>query len=253
MEKAKLIDALSQSIPRQLVCELVDEFLALRHDVVTGTLGRSAPGKFVETFVQILQFLERGKYEPSPRVDEYLRGLESRSTPHDDGLRICAARVARAMYALRSKRNIVHKNQIDPNIYDLRFLHSAAQWILAELIRTVGVVSMQEAGNLAEQVQLPVGGLIEDFGRHRLVLEDLSTRDELLVLLHSYYPKFIMIEQIVDSLDRRPKKTVQKVLHDLWKEKMVDGSRVQGYKLTKKGFHEAVKVIRSCLESESET
>ena len=73
----------------------------------------------METVVQVLQALEQsGTYDDQPDVDAYLRGLESRSSNLPDGLRICASRLSRAMYALRSRRAIVHKGSLDPSWYD---------------------------------------------------------------------------------------------------------------------------------------
>src|SRR5437870_1575516 len=135
MDQAFLRTALETTLPPQLAADLVAEFLEIRRDVATGTLGRASPGKFVETIVQALQALENGgRYDKQPQVDSYLRGIESRSSTLPDGLRICASRLARAMYALRSKRNIVHKTEIDPAVYDLRLLYAGAQWLLAELL-----------------------------------------------------------------------------------------------------------------------
>ena len=122
MDKAVLIAALSQKLPQKLAEDLVNEFVEVRQDVATRTLGRSPSGKFVETIVQILQHLETNTYEEHPNIEQYLKNVESRPSTLDDGLRICGARIARGMYALRSKRNILHKGNVDPNTYDLRFL-----------------------------------------------------------------------------------------------------------------------------------
>lgn len=252
MHKDELVKAFTGPLPAQLAKDIVDEFLALRQDVATGTLGRSAPGKFVETLVQGLQFLESGKFEQKPSVDDYLRNLESRSVPLDDGIRICAARIGRAMYTLRNKRNISHKGQVDPNTYDLRYLLSGTQWILAELIRLTSGLSMEEAGKLIEQVQTPVGGLVEDFGTRKLVLTDLPTREEILVLLHSHYPDPVTNPQITSSLDRRSDKTVRNVLRTLWKTKLIEGNNKNGYKLTRRGFSEATTVVSRCVASQTE-
>ena len=126
MDRNKLITALSKSIPQKLADDLVHDFLQLRQDVATATLGRSSGGKIVETFVQILQHLETGTYDAKPDVDGHLRGLDSR-TKLDDGLRICGGRIARALYAIRNKRNVVHKGSVDPNTYDLRMLLHGAE------------------------------------------------------------------------------------------------------------------------------
>ena len=50
--------ALAHMLPSKLASDIVQEYKTIREDVATGTLGRAAPGKFVETFVQILQHLE---------------------------------------------------------------------------------------------------------------------------------------------------------------------------------------------------
>jgi len=215
----------------------------MRQDLATETLERSAPGKFVETFVQILEYLESGTYEEKPEVDKFLRGLESRSSPVGDGLRICGARIARAMYSLRSKRSVVHKGQMDPSVFDLRFLHHAAQWIVAELIRTESGISMEEAGRLVEMVQLPAGGLVEDFDGVKLVVEQMTGRDEALVLLHREYPKAMSLADLRCSMSRCASGTVKNVLRAMWQERLVEGDP-SGYRLTGPGHVRAVAIYK---------
>lgn len=248
MDRSKLIAALNKQLPSELAEDMTNNFLILRQDMVTGTLGRSAPGKFVETLVQILQFLESGTYENNPKVDGYLLKLESRSTTLDDGLKICATRIGRAMYTLRNKRNIAHEGSVDPNGYDLQFLHGASQWILAELIRTVSGVSMGEAGKLVEQIQVPAGGLIEDFGERKLVLKDLTVKEEILVLLHSYYPSEVSTANVVSSMSRRSSGTVRNSLRTLWGNKLLEGNGATGYKLTQRGLTEAIGIVKRYTE-----
>src|SRR5207249_2219977 len=105
-----------------------------------------------------------------------------------DGLRVCAARIARSIYTLRNKRNIAHKSDIDPNSFDLAFINQGASWIMAELLRNASGISMQEAGALIELVQAPVGTLVEEIDGTRLVHADVGLQGEVLILLHSHYP-----------------------------------------------------------------
>ena len=53
--------------------DLVESYLTIRHDAATKTYGRAAPGKFVETVVQVLQYMATGSYDASPKVDDYLK------------------------------------------------------------------------------------------------------------------------------------------------------------------------------------
>lgn len=244
MEKAALIDALAKKLPRNLAEDLVNEFVELRQDVATKTLGRSPSGKFVETIVQILEFLETHSYSTPPNIEQYLKNVESRACPLDDGLRVVGARVARGMYALRSKRNILHKGNVDPNTYDLRYLLHGAQWLIAELLRNVSGLEMEESGQLIEMVYAPVGQLVQDTGFRKLVLHDkLTPSEELLILLHNHYGKVMSPADAFSSMNRRVSKPIKNGLTALWKKKLIDGSDMEGWTLTTKGFDAAVELI----------
>jgi hypothetical protein len=232
---------LAQKVPQKLAEDLVNEFVELRQDVATRTLGRSPSGKFIETVVQVMEFLETGSYSTPPNIEQYLKNVESRSCPLDDGLRIVGARVARGMYALRSKRNILHKGNVDPNSYDLRYLLHGAQWLLAELLRNISGLTMQESGQLVNMVYTPVGELVEDTGFRRLVLHDVKTpAQEVLILLHSHYGTLTGLQTVLESLNRRKERDVRNALASLYRRKLIDGSPKDGYVLTTKGFNEAV-------------
>jgi hypothetical protein len=240
--RGELIKALERRLPAVLALDLTDEFLELREDVATKTLGRSAAGKFVESAVQTLQWILDGRYDSAPRVDGFLRTLESRS-PLDDGFR-CAARTLRAMYSLRNKRSISHKGSVDPNSYDLRFLLSGSQWVLSEIIRSVTGLTMEEAGRLIDTVQVPVYDLVQEFAGKRLVLRsDLSAEAELLILLHGVYPEPALIRELVQWADRRNPKTVRNAIRILWARRWVEGSGTSGYVLTRAGIAEARKQV----------
>jgi hypothetical protein len=244
MDRASLIVALASLLPKSLAEDLVGSFIEIRQDVATCTLGRSAPGKFVETVVQALQHLEAGSYDQQPSVDTYLKGLESKATSLDDDLRLAAARVARSMYTLRNKRNIAHKGVVDPNVADLRFSLAGAQWLVAELLRRASGISMQDAGRLIDMVQAPIGAAVEDFGTHKLVLPDLSIKEELLLLLHASNPDRVTLVDLLASTKRRSADSVRRVVRQMWATKLVDGNTQVGYRLTLLGVDAALAVLR---------
>jgi hypothetical protein len=138
MDASRLTSAVSRIVGSKLAGELVSEFIKIRQDLATKTLERASLGKFVETFVQCLQQIATGKYDIPPNVDAYLNKKVEYETNLPDDLRICAARIARAIYTLRNKRNILHKGQVDANSIDLAFAHHAAAWIMSELLRSHG-------------------------------------------------------------------------------------------------------------------
>lgn len=243
MNSDDLVTELSKHIDSNLAKELVNDFIAIRDDCKTGILGRASVGKFVESVVQLLQFIEKGAYDNKPSVDSYLRNLESKSTPFDDDLRIVCSRIARAVYALRNKRNIAHKGSVDPNIYDLRYLFASVQWMLSEIVRQILKSDMSTASEMIEFIQIPVSTIVEEIDDRKLVFGDFTVEQEILVLLHSYYPKFIPRKTIQNSLDRRSNSAISNSLSKLWKEKFIHRKGTE-YKLTQEGFKKAVQILR---------
>ncbi len=249
MTPSELIDQLKGHIPSDLAADLVNSYLQIRSDVATQTLERSAPGKFVETVVQILQWLETGSYDKSPKVDEYLKNLESRAAKLPDDLKIAVARAARANYTLRNKRNIAHKGEVDPNIYDLRYLYSASQWILSEIVRQTLSTDMSTAGRLIDFVQVPASFIVEDFGNKRLVLAVGTAEEELLTLLFHYFPSYVSVLQIHKDMNRRASSTISRVMTSTYRNRLIECNSRQGYKLTTLGYRRAFELIKERLKA----
>lgn len=250
MDAKRLEGALSSLLPQALARDLVLDFVKIRQDFATRTLERASPGKFVETFVQCLQHVAHGKHDAKPTVDAYLLRAESEAAL-PEGLRICATRVARAMYTLRNKRNVAHKGEVDPNTIDLAFAHNASVWIMSEMLRVASGLSMQAAGDLIALVHSPVGTLIEEVGGVRIVLADVSVRAELLILLHSHYPDPLTQTEALRSLSRWSAGTVKNRLRDLHNEKLAQGNPRDGYRLTQAGFAAAVEELRTLAKSKA--
>lgn len=240
MDEKRLAHALTGLVGGTLAEELAADFVKIRQDYATKTLERASPGKFVETFVQCLQQISGGGHDGKPNVDGYLNTKVENDTSLPDGLRFCAGRVARSMYTLRNKRNIAHKGEVDPNTFDLAFVHQAAAWIMAELIRCASGVTMEEAGALIDLVHAPVGTLVEEIDGIRLVHANVSARTEILILLHSHYPDRVPMSDILDTMSGRSAASVRSRLSELRSKKLIFGDGKISYRLTTPGYNAAV-------------
>ena len=229
MDEGRLIRSIESLVGPDLAKALVGQFIKIRQDYATKKLERAAPGKFVEIFVQCLQQIVTSAHEPKPNVDDYLAKRVENETVLPEGLRVCAARIARSMYALRSKRNIAHHNQVDPNTVDLGFVHQAAAWILAELIRTASGITMEEAGTLISLLQ---------------VHANVSVREEVLILMHSIYPNRLALQDLLRSMGSRSPGGIRNQLAILRTDKLIVGDTKTGYLLTQAGHAAATKIIR---------
>lgn len=249
MDEGRLKEALAGLISPHLADELVGDFVKLRQDCATGTLERASPGKFVETFVQCLQQLANGSYDAKPDVDGYLSKKAENETQLPEGLRICGARLARSIYTFRNKRNIAHKNPVDPNRFDLALSHHGAAWIMAELLRSATSISMHEAGVLIELIQAPVGTLVEEIDGVRLVHTETSVRGEILILLHSHFPERVPVSSILATMSARSAGSVKNRLGELRTAKLLHGDGKAGYRLTQAGHQASVTEIQAALRA----
>lgn len=246
MKPDALIAALQGYVGTQLATDLVTDYLKVRQDYATRTLERAPCGKFIETCVQCFEYISTGKFSVKPDVDLYLdKKAEGTSLP--DGLRICAARVARSVYTFRNKRSIAHKNEIDPNIIDLGYIFYAASWIMAEFIRNASGVTMDEAARLITLLQTTVGPLIEDIDGTRLVHQVKGDRAAVLVLLESHYPTRVHLSDILKTFATRNALSIKKRIAELTQEQLIFGDKTAGYVLTNPGYNLAREEIEKLL------
>ena len=243
MNSARLAHTLAGLVGNKLAADLASDFVKMRQDLATRTLERASPGKFVETFVQCLQQIATGTHEAQPAIDAYLSNKAEQETKLPDGLRISGSRIARSIYTLRNKRNIAHKNEVDPNTFDLAYVHQAAAWIMAEMIRCASGVTMQEAGALIDLVQAPVGTLVEEIDGTRIVHAEVPARVEILILLHSHYPDRVAMPSILNTMSGHGQASVRSRLSELRAKKLIFGDAETGFRSTTQGYALAVREI----------
>jgi predicted transcriptional regulator len=72
----------------------------------------------------------------------------------------------------------------------------------------------------------------------------MSVRDELLILLHSYYPERVTVANTLGGMKARSSGTIRNRLNELRTEKLLHGDPKIGYRLTQTGYSAALQQIR---------
>jgi len=243
-------------VPASIEAELWRYFNRLCQEVTSHTLEKSTAGKFVETVVQLLEALSNTSscYSKSVKdVDAQLQRYESVpliGITNDSRIAIC--RIARAIYTLRNKRSIIHKNAIDPNLYDLRVIFYMAQWIMTELLRLATGISTDECARLIEQVQSPLILLLEYIDEKPIVLHaGLTVRQELLIQLLELRARNMAVtrKELCSLLSRRDPSSVSRELKRLWSERLVEKDEKNRYTLTASGIAAAQAVVEEAASA----
>jgi hypothetical protein len=114
------------------------------------------------------------------------KALES-STTAPRSMRIQIPRMIVALYEIRNNRYVGHVGgDVDPNHMDALCVLQMSKWIVAELVRVLHNVDIDEAGELVDALVERETPLIWEVDGVRRVLDtSLSMRDKTLLLLHA--------------------------------------------------------------------
>lgn len=189
---------LASSIPVELVDGLLDAYRAIKENYY---LGRYEPaelngGKFCEAIYRVLQHHTTKTYTPLGAsikpFDSNCRSFE-RQTGYPDTIRFHIPRLAIAIYDIRNKRGVGHLGgDVNPNIADSTIVATAADWIIADLIRLHYTCPLDEAQKWVDGlVQRKMLLVYEVGGRKRVLNPVLSYSIRVLVLLAAEFPNAV--------------------------------------------------------------
>jgi hypothetical protein len=146
-------------------------------------------GQFAEILARIIYHTDSGSLSPKKDFGECVSYLENDTLPHKIAPRhdaIHISRVLRTIYKFRSQRGAVHISPVySANRMDAKLMVEGARWLMLETLRLYLRVPREEAARIIEellQFDVPCVGNFE--GCLLVQRTDLTTEEELLVLLH---------------------------------------------------------------------
>ena len=152
-------------------------------------------GKLCEIVYSIVDGAISGSFPPAPikppRFIDACRAIEQRpsnsSLVGDRSLRVLIPRLLPYVYEIRNNRNVGHVGgDVDPNFSDATAILSAANWLMAELVRIFHCVSLADAQSAVDLLVERRHPIIWENGDVKRVLDpDMPTPDQVLVLLYS--------------------------------------------------------------------
>jgi hypothetical protein len=186
----------SKGVPAELVDKLETAYVELKENFY---LGKHKPselegGHLAELVVRILQWATGGvgseRYTPLgkqlPRFDLEVKRLEGLAGTYSKSLRVHIPRMLLAMYDIRNGRGVGHPgHDVDPNLADATYVATAADWVIAELMRIYHGLNLNEAQAVVDGLVQRRAPLVQMFGDFPKVLRtDLGNPLKALVLLY---------------------------------------------------------------------
>jgi hypothetical protein len=183
-------DALA-GLPPKLRADLVGEFQKIVSNYAESRWepAELSGGKLAEAAYCICEGIATGAFpaaatKPSNMVDA-CKKLEGH-TGAPRSVRIQIPRMIVALYEIRNNRNVGHLGgDLDPSHMDAVCVLQMAKWIVAELVRVLHSLSIEEATAVVDAlVEREVPLVWKVGGRRRVLDPDMRMPDKTLVLLH---------------------------------------------------------------------
>jgi hypothetical protein len=195
-----------------------------------------AVGKYAEAAIRCNQWVVTASCVPLsdrlPAFDQLVRAIEStQASAGPESLRVITPRVLHAIYTIRSKRGGGHvSGDVRAERVDAYLCLQMADWFLAELVRVLSHLPLEEGQALVEslvQRQIPV--VYRDEHVRLVTRTDLQLEDEILVLLYSE-PGGLPERDIVES-SGKPRSSVRAAIARLARSRCVYKTPTNPYKL----------------------
>jgi DNA-binding PadR family transcriptional regulator len=197
-------------------------------------------GKFSETILALIENKVSGKSINLDKVefDELYKKIVKypKSSAKEEVLTLAIPRVARSVYTLRSKKDVVHVKTVDPDFIDSVYCLTACDWMLSEIALLFLKVDEREVYELINSVLKKKIPLVEEFEDGTIVIlkKDLSRSDEILLTLYYHYPRRLPNSDL-DKILKLPSKSIYVYLQRLEDERLIHRTE-EGSKLTQLGI-----------------
>mgnify|MGYP005630915553 CR=1 FL=1 len=202
-------------------------------------------GRFSEDVLRLLWLIVEGEnLSQVYNLKRICDKLTSRNNI-DSSLKCLAWIAYYVIYTIRSKRNAVHVNPLNPVIMDMFLVITASNWILCELVRLIGKDLARETFyNLMFHLFSTPSPLIENVDRRTVILEPLGCKNEVLLIL-SRNPQGLCTSEIITLLkDYYGRSTIYNAINQLVRDRMIVEISKGKYKLTSKGIRFALELMR---------
>jgi hypothetical protein len=243
---------LSKSLPFEYIEKLEQEYNEIKNSyfVEDKTKIGIHSGRFSELVSSLLCFHELNKAEDLNKInfDTNIQMLinSSKSNANEEITRLLIPRTLRTIYTIRSKKKIAHIKDFNPQKIDLKFINTAVDWVLSQLILIYSNIRNDEIINFLETVSYEDYKNVERFENGEIIFSDpkMSLSNKILfVLLDKYNEHRIKRDEIYTILKPKDRSYISTYVNNLKKQNLVHENDY-GIKLTKWGINKARIILK---------
>ena len=166
----ELIEKLIESgINKEISERLIKEYTEIKRLYFLGKYEEAIKhgGRFSELILALIENKFSGEAINLDKIkfDELCKRIESypKQSAKEEILTLAIPRVARSVYTLRSKKDIVHVKTVDPNSIDAYYCVAACDWMISEIALLLLELSEEEVHDTLKSVLEKKIPLVEKF------------------------------------------------------------------------------------------
>lgn len=220
-------------LPQELKEALLESFNSVRRNY---TEQRWEPselngGKFCEAVFRVLEWYTTNPdsvYTPmGSQIGNFgvaVRRFEN-STTMPDAIRFHLPNALIFLYTVRNKRGVGHLGKdINPNRMDAEVVVGVTNWVMAETIRLLHSIDIDDAQKIIEGIVEKRNALVWEVADVRRILNPaLQHKDRCLVLLHSTHPEPVLEATLFQWCEHSNTTNFRKqILQELHKERLIE-------------------------------
>lgn len=233
MTTTAIEDALA-ALPDGLRDPLIVEYQSIVQNFMERRWGPTelSGGRFCEIVYTVLDGHAKGVYASRPSKPrnfvDACRQLEQ-NTGVPRSFKILIPRFLPALYEIRNNRNVGHVGgDIDPNHMDSVAVLSTANWVMAELVRVLHDVSMDDAQAVVDAIAERRIPIVWQIGEIKRVLDpNMKLPNQILVLVASA-PRIITVDELFTWTECSSKNYLRHLLGKLHSDRKVEFDRNDG-------------------------
>lgn len=226
------LDLALQNVDSKFRSKLIEQYLNVKRAIIEGrdeAVGMSA-GKFCEVVLRFVQHEVHGTYTPFGQsmnnfANECRKLVEAQGSTLPEAIRVVMPRALVFIYTIRNKRGIGHVGgDVDANRIDAMTIARSCDWVTCELIRVFHGLSLEEAQDIVDGLSIrTMPDVWEVAGKRRVLRNDLSAKQKVLLLSHQSTDRAILVEDLYDWIEYSNMAVFKsKVLTPLHKERLIE-------------------------------
>lgn len=229
---------LSSSLPPELVNDLLNSYVKIkdnfRKEDYREVIGKS--GRFAENVFRILYFLDKGSIIKEVKEMHIIEKSIAQNNDLNESIRILIPRITRSIiYSIRSKKDSIHIKEKIPDFIDANLNMTAANWVLAELLRETSKEKELDILKIIKELMKKNYALMQIFEGQKVITKNLGAEKEILLILFQDVQEGMTRKEIGNALVNYAAPTITNSLKKLAKERKIHKSKSNRYYITDNG------------------